>query len=190
MLLFEETVHFKIYVCVFCKILHRVVFEQMSHFPNIFPVLFIWAWNTSLLSLPCVFITENEFGASLIMHLTWVWMGVWPWVVIVLWWPFSLSVRTRAPRTAFPQCHLETSLSCPHLLFHKKNECIVAFTSYGNNFRNSLTVKSNDFALFLHWNWCHYARLSCVLVCVFAILLLRCGMCVKAFSWLEAVFPC
>lgn len=104
-------------------------------------------------------------------------------------WPFPLRVRTRAHVQHFPHRRLETSLSCPRVLFRKKNECIVAFGSHGNNFWNRLTVKSNGFALFQRWNWCQYAKLACLLV-LFAAFILSCGTWVKAFSWCEAAFPC
>lgn len=84
---------------------------------------------------------------SLILHLSWIRIGLRPWAVTVLCWPFSLCVRTIIPTYR----HLKTSLSCPGSLFHKKNDCIVAFTSYGNNFCGDLTVKSIGSALFLRW---------------------------------------
>lgn len=85
---------------------------------------------------------------SLILHLTWIWIGLWPWAVTVLRWPFPLCVRTIIPTYR----HLKTSLSCPASLFHKKNDCIVAFTSYGNNFCGDLTVKKHRFRIVLALN--------------------------------------
>lgn len=120
------------------------------------------------------------WATSLIMHLTWMWIWLWPWAVTVLCWPFSLRERTSIPTYR----HLKTSLSCPGSLFHKKNDCIVAFTSYGNNFCSDLTVKSNGFALFLCWKCCQHAKLSCVLVCVCVISKLRCQLAVIAFRFL------
>lgn len=77
--------------------------------------------------------------------------------------------ENKDPHTVFPHRHLETSLSCPRFLVHKKNECIVAFTSHGNNFWNRLTVKSNGFALFIHWNGASVPSFLCSFLCFYNI---------------------
>lgn len=125
-------------------------------------------------------------ATSLIVHLIWIWistdsdLGLWQSCSDLFPSPPSFC-ENKGPHTVIPHRHLETSLSCPRFLFQKKNECIVAFTSYGNNFWNSLTVKSNGFVLFIHWNCCQYAKFFCVVFCDFA-LILECS--------LEATFPC
>jgi len=90
---------------------------------------------------------------------------LWPWAVTVLWWPLFPLCENKGPHRVVPHRHVET-LSCARLLVHKKKERIVACTSHGNNFWNSLTVKSNGFALLAHWRW---GQVSCVVVCVVSL---------------------
>lgn len=47
---------------------------------------------------------------------------------------FSPLCENKGLHTTFPHYHVKTSLSCLCFLFQMKNEGIVAFTSYGNNF--------------------------------------------------------
>lgn len=157
----NKTVHFMIsfmFRSYFISHFFRYRCHTFQHFPNIsfwnetLPFCcHSWKWVCCLRA------------ASLIMHLTCIWIRLWPWGCDSPALTFSPLCANKGPRSAFPHRHLETSLSCPRFLFHKKNECIVACASYGNNFWNSLTVKSNGFALFLRWNWCQYAKFSCVL---------------------------
>lgn len=126
---------------MFTTFVMHIKCEKCPHFQTSF-VCFCWkrVWCLQVMSL--------------ILHLTWIWIGFWPWAVTVPRWPFSLCVRTIIPTYR----HLKTSLSCPGSLFHKKNDCIVAFTSYGNNFCGNLTVKSIGPALFSRWKFCQSAK--------------------------------
>lgn len=63
------------------------------------------------------------------------------------------SLWEQGPTYSIPTPSSGNIIVLSSLLVLKKNECIVAIASHGNNFWNSLTVERETFTLFIHWKW-------------------------------------
>lgn len=76
------------------------------------------------------------------------------------------SLWEQGPTYSIPTPSSGNIIVLSSLLVPKKNECIVAIASHGNNFWNSLTVERATFTLFRHWKWWQNAKFSVFFVCI------------------------
>lgn len=144
-------------------VLDKSDLEQVSHFPAFsqYVIFGMTHFPFCFHSWKCVCCLR---AASLIMHLTRIWIKRWPWGCDAPCADLFPSVWEQGP--TFSVSHFVIwKHHCPVLAFYfmRRMSALLHSRHMEITFGTGLTVKSNGFALFLRWNWCQYAKLVCLL---------------------------